>query len=94
MDWFGITANGLWILGLALLLSLLGFASWERSTNGGTLGSIFMSPPLNTTWNVAVAIFCLGMAATSSALWSRILWLILTIYSVFRTWSLSRASIK
>jgi hypothetical protein len=95
IDWYNLAANSLWIFALALALAVLSFASWEAKTGGKRLRDVLSRPRWELTLNLAGALFCLGLAATSDKLWERILWLLLMgsylIQIGYRLWLRRRA---
>ncbi len=78
IDWGNLASNALWLFALALALAVLSFAYWERSVTGERMGVILAKPRWEFSLNLAGALFCLGLAATSDRLWEWVLWLILT----------------
>ena len=79
VDWFNLAANSLWILGCALALATLSYARWEASTKGEKLRSQLNSHHFQVPLNLAGALFCLGLAGTSDAVWEIVVWLILAV---------------
>jgi len=77
IDWVNLASNALWIFALALALAMFSFAYWERSATGERMRVILTKPRWEVGLNLAGALFCLGLAATSDRLWERVLWLIL-----------------
>jgi hypothetical protein len=91
LDWYGIAANALWIFALALVLAVLGFAYWEKEVTGERLRLILSRSRSSMTLNGAGGVFYLGLAATSGALWEKILWSMLAGLYVFRIWNAVRS---
>ncbi len=72
IDWWGVAGNGLWILGLSLLLATFSYRSWARSE------ATRVPPPAeagaSAFYNLGLVLFALGMLATSDAWWERAGW--------------------
>jgi len=79
IDWYNVFANFLWILALSLALATLSFARWEAHMRGEKLKDELNQDRWQLPLNSAGILFCTGLAATSTVLWERILWLILGI---------------
>jgi len=96
IDWLNLAANALWICALALALAVLSFASWEAKADGERLRVVLSRPRWEFTLNLAGALFCLSLAATSDRIWERALWLVLAglyLFQIgFNFWKRRRAS--
>jgi uncharacterized membrane protein YtjA (UPF0391 family) len=77
IDWGNLAANSAWILGCAIALAAVSYASWLASTSGEKLRNQWKKPGLQKAINLAGLLFCTGLAATSDAIWETILWAIL-----------------
>jgi hypothetical protein len=77
IDWANLAANALWILGCALALGTLSFASWEASLYKEKITARLRRPALQFALNLAGLLFCLGLAATETRIFVAILWLVL-----------------
>jgi len=96
IDWYNLAANALWIIALALALAVLSFGTWEARVGGERLRVTLSRPRWEFTLNLAGALFCLGLAATSDRIWERALWLVLAglyLFQIgFNFWKRRRAS--
>jgi hypothetical protein len=79
IDWPSLAANALWIAGLSLALAALSFAGFEASSSQQRLGAVLKQRRFVFTLNLAGALFCSGLAATSSQLLELILWIVLAV---------------
>jgi hypothetical protein len=93
IDIWGVVANSLWILGLAVLLAAFSWARWVASTEGNRLRVVLKQPRTRQTLNLGLFLFCAGLAATSRAWWERILWGLLAAAWVFQAWTV-RTSVR
>jgi hypothetical protein len=84
IDWFNLAANALWICALAIALAVLSFASWEAKVGGERLRIVLSCLRWEFTLNLACALFCSGLAATSDKIWERALWLVLAGLYLFQ----------
>ena len=74
IDVWGVIANSLWILGLAVLLAALSWAHWVASSEGRHLRIVLGRPQTQRCLDLGLFLFCVGLVATSRAWWERILW--------------------
>lgn len=74
IDWPLVGFSVLWILGLAVVLTVLGFAYYEAETSGERLRDRLRRPGPQLAMNSGLALFCAGMAGTSGSWWERGLW--------------------
>jgi hypothetical protein len=84
IDWFNLAANSLWILGAALALAAVSFASWEASLKMVKFRQQLNQPGCQAALNMAGLMFCLGLAGTSSRWWEIVLWLLLSVWFAFQ----------
>ena len=86
MDWFGLLANGAWILACMLALAVLSIANWQALQNGSRLRDQLKRRGNRVALAVAAALFCLGMAGTAGATWERVAWIAGAVAVVAYTW--------
>ena len=79
IDWISVGSNALWIIGCAIGLATLSYASWEASEYGEKLTTRLRSTTILAFLNLAGLLFSLGLAATSDSTIEIILWLLLAI---------------
>lgn len=77
IDWFNVAFNALWILGLAVALAALSYASWEAWMFQESFAARLRRPPIQAAFCLAGLLFCLGLAGTAGAAWKSALWLAL-----------------
>jgi hypothetical protein len=77
IDWFNLAANALWILGCALALGTLSYASFQASLSGEKLRTRLGRPSMQAAIDLAGVLFCAGLAATSKPIWQMALWALL-----------------
>jgi len=88
IDWVSVGSNALWILGCAIALATLSYASWEASLYREKFGMRLQRPSFQASLNLAGLLFSLGLAATSDALWEKALWLLLAVGFLYQLASL------
>ena len=64
----------LWILGLAVILSALGFADYHAKQGSKRLRQVLGEPGYRAAVNAGLTLFCLGMLGSSRAWWETALW--------------------
>ncbi|MBN1147823.1 MAG: hypothetical protein JXA78_11250 [Anaerolineales bacterium] len=79
IDWFGLIANGLWILGCALALAALSYASWQASQRQEKLSVRLGAPGSQRALFAAGVLFCAGLALLSATTVEMILWVVLSV---------------
>jgi len=84
INWLNLLANTFWILGCALALATLSYASWQASVANEKMGMVLSSPAYKISLYAAGALFSIGLAATSERIWEIILWIILAILFIFQ----------
>jgi hypothetical protein len=82
IDWANLAANALWILGCALILATLSYASWEASVYNEKMGTRLGRPSYQVALYLGLFLFAAGLAATAAALLARIVWCILALLSL------------
>lgn len=90
IDVWGVIANSLWILGLAVLLAVLSWAHWVASAEGNRLRDELKRPQIQQVLDLGLFLFCAGLAATGRSWWERILWGLLAAVWVFQAWLAER----
>jgi hypothetical protein len=93
IDIWGVIANSLWILGLAVLLAALSWARWVAHTEQNRLRTVLKRPSIQIALDVGLFLFCAGLATTGRAWWERILWGLLAAAWVVQVW-LARANAR
>jgi len=77
IDWISLLVNSLWIIGLALALSTLSYASWQASITRQKTWHKLKEPGYLISFSIAAVLFCAGLAGTSDTTWETILWAVL-----------------
>ena len=92
IDWWGLTANVLWIAGAALALAVLSFAEYTATVRGEKLGVVLRRPDRVWPLLLAAVLFCAGLAATSTSWWQSLIWIGLALCALVQLVRLARAS--
>jgi hypothetical protein len=79
IDWANLAANALWILGCAVALATLSYASWEASAYHEKFSLRLKRPGIQAALNLGGFLFASGLAATSDSTLEIILWLVLVV---------------
>lgn len=78
IDVWSVAANGLWIVGLSILLAAVSWATWTATAGGDGFRIVIMRPPIRLCIDVGFLLFCTGVATTARTWWERLLWGVLT----------------
>jgi hypothetical protein len=87
IDIWGVIANSLWILGLAVLLAVLSWVHWVASTEKNRLRVVLQRAPIQIALEVGLFLFCAGLATTERTWWERTLWGLLAAAWMFQAWA-------
>jgi hypothetical protein len=79
IDWFNLAGNALWILGCALALGTLSFASWQASIRNERLRNRLGNSSIQAAFDAAGTLFCTGLAVTSDSTLEIVLWSVLGV---------------
>jgi putative Mn2+ efflux pump MntP len=79
IDWLNLAENILWIIGCAVILATLSYASYEASTRHERFLIRLKQRAVQITLNIGAALFSAGLAATSQTLILTIAWVILCL---------------
>lgn len=90
IDVWGVVANGVWIVGLAVLLAALSWASWVASVEGGRFRTVLGRPGIQRALGLGLVLFCAGLAATGRTWWERALWGGLSALFAAQAWLVGR----
>ncbi len=91
INWIGLAVSALWIGGLASLLAAFSYALYLGAETGNGLRAQLNQPWFNLASSLALMVFCLGLAASSTrGWWETLLWLALAIAFATQAWSSNR----
>jgi len=93
MNFWGIAVNGLWILGLAVLLAVLSWANWAAGTQRIRFRAVLGRPNVQQRLVLGLFLLCMGLAATGRAWWERALWGFLAAVFVVSAWLAGRSRV-
>ena len=79
IDWGMVGFSSLWILGLAILLSVLGFAYYNADQPKTSFRGELRSEAYQKAINGALTLVCLGLLGSARAWWERIIWALLAL---------------
>jgi hypothetical protein len=74
IDVWSVAANGLWVVGLSILLAALSWTAWAATAGGDRLRIVIVRSPIRLCIDVGFLLFCSGLAATARTWWERLLW--------------------
>jgi hypothetical protein len=80
IDWPGLVANSAWIVGLALLLAAFSLAYYRAGEEGVSLRHALGDLGVQRVVNAGLALFCVGLLATSHAWWEQVAWGLLALF--------------
>ena len=73
-EWIDLVGNALWIVGCALALGTLSYASWQASLCDEKLAARLARRGTIRALAAAGALFCAGMALSVGRPWEAVLW--------------------
>jgi hypothetical protein len=77
IDWINLAFNALWILGCAVALAALSYASWEATLLGVSLRSRLQQASYAKALNVSGFLVGLGAGGAVQGGWLKALWFVL-----------------
>jgi len=86
IDWWGVIANAIWILGCSLALAALSYAYWGAYVCRSRLRMLLRRPKMQLAIDWAGMLFCLGMLLTSASRLAVVGWLILVVLFCVQIW--------
>jgi hypothetical protein len=86
IDWWSLMASALWILGLSWGLAAAGFAYWTTSSQQDTGSRTRTSRHVRMALDRAGVLFGIGWAASSSEIWERLVWCLVTALLAIDIW--------
>jgi hypothetical protein len=86
IDWWGLAASSLWILGLALGLATASVAYWLTAGPDAPGLKAHESRNLRTLLAGAEVLFSIGWGASSSGTWERLVFCLLGVLLAVRLW--------
>jgi hypothetical protein len=79
IDVRAVAGNGLWVLGLSLVLAALSWARWVAHEEGARTRAVLARTGPRRAADLGLLLFCAGLAATSRRTWERVLWAVLAV---------------
>lgn len=77
IDVWGVIFNALWILGLAVLLAVWSYASYEARRIRRKTRTVLEGLGYALALDAGLLLFLAGMAATEDRWWARVLWIVI-----------------
>lgn len=90
VDWNSLGFNGMWLLGVAVIVAGLSISSYEASRRGERLRERLAAPGPQLWLSVGLALFSLGVALIGPRWWERALWGLLAAAWVVQAWLAAR----
>ncbi len=86
IDWRLVAFSAVWILGLAIVLSVLSMAYYQAQITSHSLRHRLGQAGPQLAMDGGLALFCVGMAGTSGSWWERGLWGVLAAVFLAFMW--------
>ncbi len=83
IDWWGVFANALWLVGLAVALAALSMATFRAGQAGHTLRAELAPPAFQVPLLAGLLLFCLGLLLASQSWAERLVWAALALLCGF-----------
>jgi len=74
IDWGSVAANGLWILGLVVILTVFSYAGWLASLRRVRRRDVLDGAGFQAFLCAGMILICLGLLFTSHRWWEHVLW--------------------
>lgn len=79
IDVWGVFSNSLWIFGLAVLLAVWSYASYEAGRTKQKVRVILERLGYALALDAGLLLFLLGMVTTEDRWWARALWIVISL---------------
>ena len=79
IDVWGVVRNGLWVIGLSVLLAVWSWARYAASQAGVKTKVKLDEPRFAVALDGGLVLFVAGMAATEERWWARLIWIVMGI---------------
>ena len=74
IDWRMVFFSGLWISGVAVILTAFGFADYHASISSRRLREVVGRPGTRVAIHAGMMLFCLGLLGSSHSVWEGAAW--------------------
>src|SRR5438477_6473536 len=91
IDWVKVITNSFWLVGLALLLAVAGYADYHRSLAHLSTRQVWRTAVRNGWVRLGGLLFCAGMALTGGTWLEKGVWALLALHLPYRWWNDKRA---
>ena len=91
VDWTGLLTNGLWILGLAVILAAFSHAYWSAHQARVRLRDELSQATFQVLFWSGLTFVCVGVALSGGRWWERVLWGGLAAMAAVQIWQSRRA---
>jgi len=78
--------GSLWIIGLAVLLTAIGFADHEAHIQASRTGNMLRQPGYKLAVSAGLTLFFIGLLGSAEAWWEWAVWTLLALFSAYSTW--------
>lgn len=85
-DWFSVSFDALWILGLSLVVSALSFSNYLARQEKWRFMQALKNSPGQIMIDLGLVLFCMGVAGSIGGTWEWIAWTVLALILAVRTW--------
>ena len=92
IDWYSAGFGALWILGLGFVTATLSFANYLASQQKQRFRQVIEKPACRIMIGLGLVFFCLGWVGGDSALWERLVWVVLALIFALQTWLATKKS--
>jgi hypothetical protein len=89
IDWGMVGFASLWILGLAIVLTVIGFADYHAKVSSKRFREILKQHGYQAAIHAGLVLFCVGLIGSARAWWEAVIWGVLgasflgfTVYSI------------
>jgi len=87
VEWTSLAFNGLWVLGVAVILAVFSLSSHEAHHRGERLWVRLATPGFQLSLMLGLVLISLGVALIGPRWWERVLWGVFCAMSAWQLWA-------
>lgn len=84
IDWYGVGANALWIIGVAGLLAILSFSYWTGQVHAVAWRQVISTAGSRASLSAALFVLACGLALSVGVIWQAVGWGLVSVVALYQ----------